>query len=282
MLPATRLRQGRKVWSKSCVELAVLGTGELEGYKVQVPRPAETCDRERRRASADSLESGYGTFSLSDCDLEPAASPAHSAPRGGPKHPSCPVTNTSPVAKSTKKRKSLRRSFGRTYSMRNKTQERRHSTATRQSSRLSFGRSFSVRSDTSSPRRRDTVVHPKAKVTELVPCNNTLFQEACVMKLKRCYFGAFCICLNITYVSLPSPHPPHLHHHLQCKLELKPLEPAYRSVRVVIPHLECEMTVEYDQFSTVFDVLHQVLSMASPPLNAAQGYSLYHVRLRAK
>jgi hypothetical protein len=67
----------------------------------------------------------------------------------------------------------------------------------------------------------------------------------------------------------------------ECKLELKPLEPVYRRVRVVIPHLECEMTVEYDQFSTVCDVLHQVLSMASPPLDVAQGYSLYHVRLRA-
>lgn len=70
--------------------------------------------------------------------------------------------------------------------------------------------------------------------------------------------------------------------HVQCKLELKPLEPVYWNVRVVIPHLECELTVEFDQFSTVSDVLNQVLSMASPPLNAAQGYSLYHVRLRAK
>jgi hypothetical protein len=71
-----------------------------------------------------------------------------------------------------------------------------------------------------------------------------------------------------------------VHWKAKCKLELKPLEPVYRSVVVVIPHLECELTVEFDQFSTVGDVLNQVLSMASPPLTAAQGYSLYHVRLR--
>ena len=67
---------------------------------------------------------------------------------------------------------------------------------------------------------------------------------------------------------------------LQCKLELKPLEPVYRDVRVVIPQLESSMSVEYDQFSTVGDVLHQVLSLADPPLQATEGYSLYHVRLR--
>lgn len=80
------------------------------------------------------------------------------------------------------------------------------------------------------------------------------------------------------HVSLPS----HIQIITQCKLELKRLEPEYRDVRVVIPHLEYGLTVEYDQFSTVADVLNQVLSMSSPPLSAAQGYSLYHVRLRAK
>lgn len=69
---------------------------------------------------------------------------------------------------------------------------------------------------------------------------------------------------------------------LQCKLELKPLEPVYRDVCVVIPQLECSMSVEYDQFSTVKDVLHQVLSLTDPPLDPTEGYSLYHVRLRTK
>ena len=69
---------------------------------------------------------------------------------------------------------------------------------------------------------------------------------------------------------------------MQCKLELKPLEPVYRDVRVVIPHLECSLSVEFDQFTTVSDVLHQVLNMADPPLDSSQGYSLYHVRLRMK
>ena len=68
----------------------------------------------------------------------------------------------------------------------------------------------------------------------------------------------------------------------QCKLELKPLEPVYRDVCVVIPQLECSMSVEYDQFSTVRDVLHQVLSLTDPPLDPTEGYSLYHVRLRMK
>ena len=70
--------------------------------------------------------------------------------------------------------------------------------------------------------------------------------------------------------------------HSQCKLELKPLEPVYRDVRVVIPHLECGLSVEYDQFTNVSDVLSQVLSMSNPPLDPAHGYSLYHVRLRIK
>jgi hypothetical protein len=71
-----------------------------------------------------------------------------------------------------------------------------------------------------------------------------------------------------------------VHWKAKCKLELKPLEPVYRDVRVVIPHLECGLSVEYDQFTNVSDVLSQVLSMASPPLDPAHGYSLYHVRLR--
>lgn len=66
----------------------------------------------------------------------------------------------------------------------------------------------------------------------------------------------------------------------QCKLELKSMEPAYRDVRVVIPSLETSMSVEYDQFSTVGDVLHQVLSLSDPPMDPSEGYSLYHVRLR--
>lgn len=66
----------------------------------------------------------------------------------------------------------------------------------------------------------------------------------------------------------------------ECKLELKPLEPVYSDVRVVIPQLECSMSVEYDQFSTVGDVLQQVLSLTEPPLDPTQGYSLYHVRMR--
>ncbi|XP_064383914.1 uncharacterized protein LOC135332919 isoform X2 [Halichondria panicea] len=66
----------------------------------------------------------------------------------------------------------------------------------------------------------------------------------------------------------------------ECKLELKTLEPAYRDVRVVIPSLEASMSVEYDQFSTVGDVLCQVLSLSDPPMDASEGYSLYHVRLR--
>ena len=78
------------------------------------------------------------------------------------------------------------------------------------------------------------------------------------------------------------PPPPPTHTHTQCKLELKPLEPVYRDVRVVLPHLECSLSVEYDQFSTVSEVLHQVLSMSDPPLDPAQGFSLYHVRLRTK
>ena len=69
---------------------------------------------------------------------------------------------------------------------------------------------------------------------------------------------------------------------MQCKLELKQLEPVYRDVRVVIPQLECSMSVEYDQFSTVGDVLHQVLSLTEPPLDHSEGYSLYHVRLRVQ
>jgi len=67
---------------------------------------------------------------------------------------------------------------------------------------------------------------------------------------------------------------------VQCKLELKPLEPVYRDVRVVVPSLEASMSVEYDQFSTVGDVLNQVLSLSDPPLDASEGYSLYHVRQR--
>ena len=72
----------------------------------------------------------------------------------------------------------------------------------------------------------------------------------------------------------------HTHANTQCKLELKPLEPVYQDVRVVIPQLETSMSVEYDQFSTVSDVLHQVLTLSDTPLDPAEGYSLYHVRLR--
>ena len=71
-----------------------------------------------------------------------------------------------------------------------------------------------------------------------------------------------------------TPPPP------QCKLELKALEPVYRDVRVIIPQLESSMSVEYDQFSTVNDVLRQVLNLSEPPLDPSLGYSLYHVRHR--
>ncbi len=58
------------------------------------------------------------------------------------------------------------------------------------------------------------------------------------------------------------------------------MEPVYHDVRVVIPQLETSMSVEYDQFSTVGDVLHQVLGLSEPPLENTEDYSLYHVRLR--
>ena len=191
MLPGGRLRLRKKVWSKSCVELPVLGK-RVGGYKMAaVPRaPAETWDKEWRRASADSLESGYCTLSLSDCDIDPAASPGHSPPSSSRGQLPSPVANacspetkstspetksTSPEAKPTKRRRSLRRSFGRTYSLRGgKGQDRRHSTASKQSTRPSFGRSLSVRRQSSSSSyRKDNVVHPKAKVTLVTCCTIT-------------------------------------------------------------------------------------------------------------
>ena len=94
-----------------------------------------------------------------------------------------------------------------------------------------------------------------------------LYKNAIFSKIKK----KNCFCFICSFFLL-----------LQCKLELKPLEPVYRDVCVVIPQLECSMSVEYDQFSTVKDVLHQVLSLTDPPLDPTEGYSLYHVRLRTK
>ena len=67
---------------------------------------------------------------------------------------------------------------------------------------------------------------------------------------------------------------------LQSKLELKPLNSAFRDVRVVIPQLECSLSVEFDQFSTIGDVLREVLDLSQPQLDPREGYTLYHVRLR--
>jgi hypothetical protein len=68
----------------------------------------------------------------------------------------------------------------------------------------------------------------------------------------------------------------------ECKLELKPLEPIYSDVRVVIPQLESSLSVQYDQFSLIGDVLHQVLELSQPQLDPREGYTLYHVRLRMR
>ena len=68
----------------------------------------------------------------------------------------------------------------------------------------------------------------------------------------------------------------------QCKLELKPLEPVYSDVRVVIPQLEYSLSVQFDQFSLVGDVLNQVLQLAQPKLDPREDYTLNHVRLRMR
>ncbi|XP_019851329.1 PREDICTED: uncharacterized protein LOC100638387 isoform X1 [Amphimedon queenslandica] len=68
----------------------------------------------------------------------------------------------------------------------------------------------------------------------------------------------------------------------ECKLELKPLEPVYSDVRVVIPQLECSLSVQFDQFSLVGDVLQQVLQLAQPKLDPKEDYTLNHVRLRMR
>ena len=65
---------------------------------------------------------------------------------------------------------------------------------------------------------------------------------------------------------------------------MKPLEANFHDVRVVVPQLESTMTVEFDQFSTVKDVLQQVLALTpQPPIHIdVTSYTLFHVRLRMK
>lgn len=50
----------------------------------------------------------------------------------------------------------------------------------------------------------------------------------------------------------------------------------------MIPQLEVSLSVQFDQFSLVGDVLHQVLDLAQPQLDPREGYTLYHVRLRMR
>ena len=87
---------------------------------------------------------------------------------------------------------------------------------------------------------------------------------------------------------LPSPSPapplplPALSSLIQCKLDLKTYELVYHDVRVVVPHLECTLHVEYDQFSTCGDILRQVLEAAEPDPAMRDSYNLFHVRLRQR
>lgn len=181
MLPTTRLRLRKKVWSKSCVELGVSGTRDLLAYEQPSPQPAESWEGEWRRASADSLDSGYATLSLSNCDPEPvlalASSPAHPILRGNSR-----PGPSSGSSSSRRKRKSHRRSSCKTLSLRSRAQDRRHSYMP--STRHSLGRTFSLGNGCSSPHRRDTVVHWKAKVHSLVTCHNTAFQEVYVLEIR--------------------------------------------------------------------------------------------------
>ena len=43
---------------------------------------------------------------------------------------------------------------------------------------------------------------------------------------------------------------------------------------MVIPQLECSLSVEFDQFSTVGDVLRQVLDLSQPQLDPIEGYTV--------
>ena len=169
MFPAARLRLRRRVWSKSCAELA-LGARELSAYEQPVPQPPKgsmSSEGEWRRASAESLESGYATFSLSDCDPEPAytsalASPAH-CQSSNPASPRKTQPGLGRLSSPLPSRRSLRPSSSRTKSLRHssgRAQRRGHGRT--QSTRHSFGRTQSLGSSGSF--RRDSVVHWKAKV----------------------------------------------------------------------------------------------------------------------
>ena len=107
------------------------------------------------------------------------------------------------------------------------------------------------------------------------------------------FFNPFSILLSflLSYFSfpslfsfpLPSLPPPSLPPSLiQCKLDLKTYELMYHDVRVVVPHLDCTLYVEYDQFSTCGDILRQVLEAAEPDPAMRDSYNLYHVRMRQR
>ena len=188
MLPSVRLRLGSRVWSRSCVELEVRRV-ELGGYVESEGRRSASGEEGSlgRRASADSLESGYATLSLSDCDPEPAGlpaspydSPPHSQHPSLPhsQHPSLPHSqHPSPPHKPQRESVSGGRRLSRAQSMRQslrswsgRAHHRRR--ASSRSGRGGFGRTQSVSTSStgssctgsSTGSRRDSVVHWKAKV----------------------------------------------------------------------------------------------------------------------
>ena len=67
---------------------------------------------------------------------------------------------------------------------------------------------------------------------------------------------------------------------LQCRLELKASTPHSKGVRIVLPDIERTMTVTYDQFTVVSDLLNQVLDTQKLRIKNTKDFSLFHVRLR--
>lgn len=106
MLPGSKLKLTRRVWSKSCAELAKLGRAkDMIGYELLSPKDNE------RRASAESLDSGYTTT----CSVLDYFDPEKGFPHN--------ICNTSPslIKPSTTNRHSLRSISRRRHSRHSRT-----------------------------------------------------------------------------------------------------------------------------------------------------------------